>query len=57
MPGDGLTLAVGVGREIYLIGFCRGMLYLLNHLAFLGVDDIARDKAALNINGVLIALR
>ena len=21
MPGDGLTLAVGVGREIYLIGF------------------------------------
>ena len=26
MPGDGFTLAVGVGREIYPIAFCGGGL-------------------------------
>jgi hypothetical protein len=36
MPGDSLALAVGVGREIDLVGLLGRLLYLLDDLALLG---------------------
>ena len=57
VPGNRFALAVGVGREVDLIGLLCGALYLLDYFALLGGNDVAWDKAALDIDGVLVALR
>ena len=36
VPSNSFALAVGVGCEEYLVGFCGSALYLLDHVALVG---------------------
>ena len=44
MPGNGLSLAVGVGREIYGIGLGSGRTEFADHIFFIVYNLVVRRK-------------
>ena len=50
MPGNRLSLTVGVTCQIYMIAFFREVLQLLNDCAFVTADLVGRLEIILNID-------
>ena len=53
VPGDGLALAVLVGREEELVGVLERPLELGDLLLLVGVDDVVRLEAVVDVDGEL----
>jgi len=54
MPRDGLSLAVRVGGQVYLVSLCRGLFQLGHHACFGLGYYIGWLKAVLDIHAKLV---